>query len=188
MSHFHEMLVRQIRQHRVHAWEDVVERRIGETKMGFGAEVKGKSDKSLSELLKQVEPDDLMKYGLIPEFIGRIPVISALDELSEEALMTILTQPKNALMRQYIKLFDFEDVNLKITDDALKAVASEAIKRKSGARGLRAILEQIMLEVMYDVPSMEGVGEVVVNEDVITKKAKPLLVYEKDSKKKNKSA
>ena len=168
--------------------EDVVERRIGEKKLGFGAEVKGKTDKSLSELLKRVEPDDLIKYGLIPEFIGRIPVISALDELDEKALVTILTQPKNALVRQYIKLFDFENVNLKITDAALEAVAKEAIKRKSGARGLRAILEQIMLEVMYDVPSIEGVDEVVINEDVITKKTKPLLVYEKGSKKKNKTA
>jgi ATP-dependent Clp protease ATP-binding subunit ClpX len=168
--------------------EDVVERRIGEKKLGFGAEVKGKTDKSLSELLKVVEPDDLIKYGLIPEFIGRIPVISALDELSEEALISILTQPKNALVRQYEKLFDFENVNLKVTDEALKAIAKEAIKRKSGARGLRAILEQIMLEVMYDVPSIDGVNEVVVNEDVITKKSKPLLVYDKDSKKKNKSA
>jgi len=162
--------------------DNIVERRIGEKKLGFGAEIKGKTEKSLGELLKNVETEDLLKFGLIPEFIGRIPVITTLDELDEDALVRILIEPKNALVRQYKKLFDLEKVDLDIKPEALRAVAKESIKRKSGARGLRAILERVMLEVMYDVPSMEGVREVVIGEDVITKSVKPLLVYE-DKKK-----
>jgi ATP-dependent Clp protease ATP-binding subunit ClpX len=163
--------------------DDLIERRIGEKKLGFGAEIKGKMEKSLGELLQSVETEDLLKFGLIPEFIGRIPVIATLGELDEDALVRILTEPKNALVKQYKKLFDLEKVELNITDDAIRAVARESVKRKSGARGLRAILEGIMLEVMYEVPSIDGVREVVVKEDVITGGAKPLLVYEDEKKK-----
>lgn len=163
--------------------DDTIERRIGEKKLGFGADVKGKTDKSLGELLLNVETEDLLKFGLIPEFVGRIPVIATLGELDEESLVTILTEPRNALIKQYAKLFDLENVVLTIKEKALHAVAKQAIKRKSGARGLRAILEQIMLEVMYDVPSIDGVKEVVISEDVITGTAKPLLVYSEDNKK-----
>jgi ATP-dependent Clp protease ATP-binding subunit ClpX len=163
--------------------DDIIERRIGEKKLGFGAEVKGKMDKSLGELLRSIETEDLLKFGLIPEFIGRIPVIATLGELDEEALVQILIEPKNALVKQYKKLFNLEKVELNITDEAIRAVAKESIKRKSGARGLRAILEGIMLEVMYEVPSIDGVREVVVKEDVITGGAKPLLVYEDEKEK-----
>lgn len=163
--------------------DDIVERRIGEKKLGFGAEVKGKTDKSLGELLRGVETEDLLKFGLIPEFIGRVPVIATLGELDENDLIKILTEPRNALVKQYKRLFDLENVELTITDEAIRAVAKESIKRKSGARGLRAILEQIMLEVMYEVPSMKSVREVMVSEEVITGGAKPLLVYEDDKKK-----
>ncbi|OGQ23487.1 MAG: ATP-dependent protease ATP-binding subunit ClpX [Deltaproteobacteria bacterium RIFCSPHIGHO2_02_FULL_44_16] len=159
--------------------EDIIERRIGEKKLGFGAEVKGKTNKRLGELLSEVQIEDFLKYGMIPEFMGRIPVLATLDELDESALVSILTEPKNALVRQYQRLLEFEKVKLNFADDALKAVAHEAIRRKSGARGLRAILESVMLEVMYDIPSREDIREVVVNEEVITKKAKPLMVYEK---------
>ncbi len=163
--------------------EDIIERRIGEKKLGFGAEVKGKTDKSYGELVREVQPEDLVKYGLIPEFIGRLPVISALGELDEEALVRILTEPKNALIKQYAKLFEFENVQLNVTAEALKAIATQAKKRKSGARGLRAILEQTMLEIMYEVPSLEGVREVVISDEVIAGKAKPLMVYEESKKK-----
>lgn len=158
--------------------EDAVERRIGQKKMGFGADVKGKTDKNYGELMREVQPEDLIKYGLIPEFVGRLPVISALGELDEDALVRILTEPRNALIKQYAKLFEFENVKLNVTPEALRAIAAEAIKRKSGARGLRAIMEQTMLEVMYDVPSIDGVREVVIGEEVISGKSKPLLVYE----------
>jgi ATP-dependent Clp protease ATP-binding subunit ClpX len=159
--------------------EDIIERRTGEKKVGFGSEIKSKEDRDLGALLADVQPADLLKFGLIPEFVGRIPVIATLGELDEAALVEILTKPKNALLKQYQKLFDFEKVKLKFTQGALVAIAQEALKRKSGARGLRAILEHTMLDVMYEIPSQPNVREVVVNEEVFTKKEQPLLVYEK---------
>ena len=158
--------------------EGIVSQRIGAKNMGFGAEVRSGRDRQLGELLALVEPADLLRYGLIPEFIGRLPVVATLDELDEEALVRILCEPKNALVKQYQKLFDMERVNLKFTDGALVAVAKEALKRKTGARGLRSILENAMLDVMYDIPSQDRVKEVVVNDDVILQGSQPIIVYE----------
>jgi ATP-dependent Clp protease ATP-binding subunit ClpX len=158
--------------------EGIVSQRIGAKHMGFGAVVKSDRDRQLGELLAQVEPADLLRYGLIPEFIGRLPVVATLDELDEEALVRILCEPKNALVKQYQKLFDMERVNLKFTDGALVAVAKEALKRKTGARGLRSILENAMLDVMYDIPSQDRVKEVVVNDDVILQGTQPIVVYD----------
>ena len=153
--------------------------------IGFGATVKAKSDKaSEGELLAQVEQEDLIKFGLIPEFIGRLPVIATLDDLDEAALVKILTEPKNAFVKQYQRLFDMENIGLTFTDDALNAVARTAIARKTGARGLRSILEGILLDTMYELPTYEGVEEVVVNAEVIDGKAQPLLIYSEASKKK----
>lgn len=162
--------------------ESIIEQRIGQKKLGFGAQIRGRSEKKLGELLREVETDDLLKFGLIPEFIGRIPVIATLDELDEATLVRILQEPKNALTKQYIKLLEMEGVTLSFARGALEAVATEAIRKKSGARGLRAILEGIMLDVMYDIPSRSDVREVVINEEVILKRAKPLLVYEKHAR------
>ncbi|OGQ45102.1 MAG: ATP-dependent protease ATP-binding subunit ClpX [Deltaproteobacteria bacterium RIFCSPLOWO2_02_FULL_46_8] len=159
--------------------EDTIERRIGQKNLGFGVDVKGKGDRKLSDTLKKIETEDLIKFGLIPEFVGRLPVLATLDELDEMALVKILTQPRNALVKQYQRLFEFEKVKLQFTAGSLEAVSRESIRRKSGARGLRAILEKVMLDVMYDIPSQEGILEVVVNEDVILKKSKPVIVYEK---------
>ncbi len=159
--------------------EDIVERRIGEKKLGFGSTVRLKSERSIGDLLAEVQPEDLLTFGLIPEFIGRIPIIATLSELDETSLIEILTKPKNALVKQYQRLFDFEKVKLKFTQGALVAIAKEALQRKSGARGLRAILEHTMLDIMYDIPSQTNIREVIVNEDVFTKKEQPLVVYEK---------
>ena len=161
--------------------EQIIERRIGGRSMGFGAEVKSRDDKDLSELLRFVEPDDLLKFGMIPEFIGRLPVVATLDELNEGALVDILLTPKNALVKQYRKLLEMDGVNLKFTDSALRAVAREAIRHKAGARGLRAILEVAMLDVMFDVPSQKNAREVVLNEEAILKKEEPLVLYEKEA-------
>ncbi len=161
--------------------EQIIERRIGEKTLGFGADIVSKKDKRIGELLQQVQPEDLLKAGLIPEFIGRLPVIATLHELNEEALIDILTKPKNALVKQFQKLFEMDGVKLKFSRGALEAVAKEALKRNAGARGLRAILENAMLDIMYDVPSRDGIKEVVVNEEVITKGEKPLVVYEKEA-------
>ena len=158
--------------------DDMIERRTGEKKLGFGAAIKGKSNRKLGELLRETQNEDLLKYGLIPEFVGRLPVVATLEELEEDALVRILTEPKNALIKQYQRLFEFEKVKLTFTNGALEAVAREAVKRKAGARGLRAILESVMLDVMYDIPSRENVMEVVVNEDTIAKRKSPLVVYE----------
>jgi ATP-dependent Clp protease ATP-binding subunit ClpX len=158
--------------------ETVIGQRIGAKTMGFGAEPVQKVDQQIGEILKKVEPGDLLKYGLIPEFIGRLPIVATLDELDEEALIKILCEPKNALIKQYQKLFDMENVNLKFTDGALVAVAQEALKRKTGARGLRSILENAMLDVMYDIPSQDRVREVLINEDVIFKGTQPIIIYE----------
>ena len=159
----------------------IVQRRIGQQTLGFGAEIKSKKDYKLGELLQQVQPEDLLKFGLIPEFIGRLPVIATLHELNEEALIDILTKPKNALVKQFQKLFDMDGVKLKFTKTALAAVAKEALIRNAGARGLRAILESAMLDIMYDVPSRSGIKEVVINEEVITKGEAPLIVYQKEA-------
>ncbi|MCD4688881.1 MAG: ATP-dependent Clp protease ATP-binding subunit ClpX [Desulfuromonadaceae bacterium] len=158
--------------------ETIISRRSGTKGIGFGAEVKQTKEVDLGEMLAQVEPMDLIKFGLIPEFIGRLPVIATLEELDEEALVQILQEPKNALVKQYQKLFEMEKVKLKFTDGALVAVASQALKRKTGARGLRSILENSMLDVMYDIPSQDRVKEVVINEDVVLNKAKPIILYD----------
>jgi len=158
--------------------ETVIGQRVGSKTMGFGAEPVQKKDQQIGEVLCQVEPGDLLKYGLIPEFIGRLPIVSTLDELDEDALVRILCEPKNALIKQYQKLFDMENVNLKFTDGALIAVAQQALKRKTGARGLRSILENAMLDVMYDIPSQDRVREVLINEDVIFKGTQPIIIYE----------
>lgn len=159
--------------------EEIVERRMGEKKVGFGSELRMKKDRDLGTLLADAQPEDLLKFGLIPEFVGRIPVMATLSELDESALVEILTKPKNALVKQYQKLFEFEKVKLKFTPGALEAIAKEALNRKSGARGLRAILEHTMLDIMYEIPSQTNVREVVISEEVFTKKEKPLVVYEK---------
>ena len=157
--------------------EQVIERRMGGRNLGFGADIQSKKQRNLSELLRHVEPEDLLKFGMIPEFIGRLPIVTALEELDEPALMNILTQPKNALVKQYKKLFDLDGVALKFTDGALKAIASEAIRRKAGARGLRSILETAMLEVMYEIPSRKSAREVLISEDVILKKSEPVVLH-----------
>ncbi|WP_138464869.1 ATP-dependent Clp protease ATP-binding subunit ClpX [Poseidonocella sp. HB161398] len=145
--------------------------------IGFGADVKDDSNKGVGETFKSLEPEDLLKFGLIPEFVGRLPVIATLTDLDEEALVTILTEPKNALVKQYQRLFDLEDTKLTFTEDALKAVARRAIERKTGARGLRSIMEDILLDTMFDLPGMDDVEEVVVNEESVTAEAAPLLIY-----------
>jgi len=147
--------------------------------IGFSAEVKGKDDKkSLSELLQTVEPEDLIQYGLIPEFVGRLPVAATLDELEEDQLIKILLEPKNAITKQYAKLFDMEGCEIDFREDALRAVAQKSMERKTGARGLRSIMENVLLETMYDLPSMNGVSKVVIDEAVINGDSEPLMIYE----------
>jgi ATP-dependent Clp protease ATP-binding subunit ClpX len=158
--------------------EDIIEQRIGRKSIGFGAEVKSRRQKREEGLLELVQPQDLIKFGLIPEFVGRLPIHAALHELDEAALVRILREPKNALVKQYQKLFDMEGVSLSFTEGSLKAVASEAIRRNTGARGLRAILENVMLDLMYEIPSRRHVREVVVNEDVILHGEQPIILYE----------
>ncbi|UCE34998.1 MAG: ATP-dependent Clp protease ATP-binding subunit ClpX [Deltaproteobacteria bacterium] len=158
--------------------EKIIRSRIGAKVMGFEADIRGQGELDLEKTLALVQPEDLLKFGLIPEFIGRLPVIASLGELSLDALVRILTEPKNALVRQYEKLFEFEDVKLKFSKDALRAIAKDAIDRKSGARGLRAILEKVMLDIMYDLPSRSGVAECVIGEEVIINNDAPLLLYE----------
>ena len=162
--------------------ESLIQQRIGTKTMGFGADIRQRQEKRIGETLQEIQPEDLLKYGLIPEFVGRLPVIATLDELGEEALVDIIVKPKNALIKQYAKIFEFENVKLKFQNEALWAIAREAIKRKSGARGLRAILEDVMLEIMYDIPSQENVKECVISEDVILKREKPLILYENKTK------
>jgi ATP-dependent Clp protease ATP-binding subunit ClpX len=161
--------------------EDIIASRIEVASMGFGAEIRSKRDKDVSALLEQVQTEDLMKFGIIPEFIGRVPIVCSLAQLDESALIRILTEPKNAIVKQFKKLFDFENVELKFTDGALRAVVKEALKRKTGARGLRAILERAMLDVMYDMPSQQNLKEVVITEEVIVQDADPVLVYRAES-------
>ena len=160
--------------------DKIVESRLGEQALGFGHSGKKRVDRSTGELLALVEAEDLMRFGLIPEFIGRVPVVATLDELDEEALVDILTRPRNALIKQYQKLFEMENVKLKFTDGALRLIAVEALKRKTGARGLRAIVEEVMLDVMYDLPSRDNVKECIISEDVVLRKQEPILVYESE--------
>ncbi|MDX5356816.1 MAG: ATP-dependent Clp protease ATP-binding subunit ClpX [Rhodobacterales bacterium] len=164
--------------------ERIIAQRGKGTGIGFGADVKDPEARGVGELFRELEPEDLLKFGLIPEFVGRLPVIATLNDLDEDALVTILTEPKNALVKQYQKLFEIEGVKLIFAPDALSAIAKRAIKRKTGARGLRSIMEDILLDTMFELPGMEGVQEVVVNEEVVNGTAKPLLVHTEGSKKK----
>jgi ATP-dependent Clp protease ATP-binding subunit ClpX len=159
--------------------EKIVENRLGRRSIGFKGDAITRQEKKLGELFEQVQPEDLIKFGLIPEFIGRLPVFAALHELDEPSLVRVLTEPKNALTKQYQRYFDIEGVRLKFTPEALQAVAQEAIKRQSGARGLRAILESVMMDLMFEVPSRKDIKEVVITEGVILKKEEPILVYQK---------
>jgi len=162
--------------------EKLIEQRIGVKGIGFGATVSsGQGKKRLGDVLRECQPEDLLKFGMIPEFVGRLPVIATLEELDERALVSILTEPRNALVKQYQKLFEFEDVRLRFSDGALQAMARQALARKSGARGLRAILESIMLELMYDIPSRDDVDECVVSEEVVEQGAEPLLVLKHEA-------
>ncbi|MBT3388019.1 MAG: ATP-dependent Clp protease ATP-binding subunit ClpX [Desulfobacula sp.] len=162
--------------------EKVIERRITKKTMGFGAKIVGNKDKNIGELLEQLKPEDLIKFGLIPEFLGRLPIITSIGELNEKSLVKILTEPKNALVKQYQELFKIEDVKLQFSDEALEAMAKEAVQRKSGARGLRAIMEETMLDIMYEIPSKENVRECVVGEEVVLKNEAPILLYEQPKK------
>ena len=157
---------------------EIISHRIGRKTIGFGTQQAASKTQNVSEILRQVEPEDLLKFGLIPEFVGRIPVLTTLDELSEDDLVKILIEPKNALIKQYKKLMELEGVDLEITDKASRAIAKEAIKRKTGARGLRAILESVMLDVMYQIPSMDNVKTCVIDENVIYEKAQPVLIFQ----------
>ena len=158
--------------------EKIIEQRMGSKVVGFGAKPQKSKTMNIGKTLKKVQPQDLIKYGLIPEFAGRIPVMATLDELGKSALVRILTEPKNALVKQFQRLLSFDNVKLSFTEKAYKAIAKEAFTRKTGARGLRAILEEVMLDIMYEVPSQTNLTECVITDDVITKKGKPLLTYE----------
>jgi ATP-dependent Clp protease ATP-binding subunit ClpX len=150
--------------------------------IGFGAEIKNIKDLTLGEILSKVQPEDLIKYGFIPEFVGRLPVVATLDELTVDDLIKILVEPKNSIIKQYQKLFEMEGVELKFTEKALRVVAEEAVKRKTGARGLRSIIEEVMVDVMYEIPSLTDVKECIVTEEVILKKERPILIFKKKAK------
>ncbi len=168
--------------------DKVISNRGDSASIGFGGKVKELDDRRVGDILQGVEPEDLTSFGLIPEFVGRLPVIATLTDLDEEALVTILTDPRNALVKQYQTLFDMESVRLSFSDDALKAIAKKALKRKTGARGLRSIMEGILLDSMYDLPSYEFVEEVVINAEVVNGEAKPLLIYSEKSQTKEKAS
>jgi len=159
--------------------DNIIEQRVGKKSIGFGAAIKERRVRNIGEVLSDVQSEDLIKYGLIPEFVGRLPVIATLDDLDRAALVEILTRPKNAITKQYEKLFEFENVKLRFTNEVLGVISEMAMKRKSGARGLRAILEEIMLDIMYDLPSRSNIEECIINEEVVTRGAKPILVYSK---------
>ena len=161
--------------------DQIIQRRLGQSSLGFGADIRSKKEQMLGELLSQVQPEDLLKFGLIPEFIGRLPVVATLHELTESALIDILTKPRNSLVKQFQKLFEMDGVKLKFHKGALSQIALKAIQRESGARGLRAILEEAMLDIMYEVPSKQGIKEIVINDDVISRGEPPLIVYEKEA-------
>jgi ATP-dependent Clp protease ATP-binding subunit ClpX len=158
--------------------QEIIQHRLGGKVMGFGADIQSQKERNIAEILQMVQPEDLLKFGLIPEFVGRLPVIATLGELNEAALVRILTEPKNALVKQFQKLFEFENVALRFTDSALKAIAGKSLERKSGARGLRAIMEAAMLNIMYEIPSMNAVKECVINEEVIVSSEEPILLLE----------
>jgi len=162
--------------------EQIIQRRLGSKVMGFGAKIIKQEEKNIGETLKMLQPEDLIKYGLIPEFLGRLPVIATLGELNESALIRILKEPKNALIKQFKKLMEMEGVNLRLTDSAFAAIAREAMKRKSGARGLRAIMEKCMIDIMYEIPSMENVKECVIGEDTVINQEDPILLLEQPKK------
>lgn len=162
--------------------DDIIEKRLNKNSMGFGAKIYGKSERKIGEILSKVQPEDLLKYGLIPEFVGRLPVVATLQELEEKALMRVLIEPKNALIKQYEKLFLLENVKLKFTEAALVAISKKAHQQKTGARGLRAILEEVMLDLMYDIPSQKNVRECVITDDVIIGHGAPLILHEKGIK------
>ncbi len=168
--------------------DKIISNRGDKSSIGFEAEVKDKSSKNIGSILKKLETDDLLKFGLIPEFVGRLPVIATLDDLDKDALIEILTKPKNALVKQYQKLFGFENVKLEFTGDALSSIAKKALDKNTGARGLRTILENILLDTMFNLPGIEGVDEIVVNADVVQKNTKPLYIYDKSNKVINKKA
>jgi len=159
--------------------EEVIERRMNQKSLGFGAEIKSKREKKSTQLLEHVLPEDLIKYGLIPEFVGRLPVVATLEELDEAALVRILHEPKNSLIRQYQTILEFEGVELKFTDEALVAISKEALKRNVGARGLRIILEDLMLELMYTIPSQRDIKQCLINEEVVASRMQPIMLYKK---------
>jgi len=152
--------------------------------LGFGADVKGKKDKSLNEALKKIEPEDLVKYGIIPELVGRLPVITVLDDLDEDALVKILVEPKNAIIKQYKYLFSLDEIELEVTDEALKEIAKKTVERKTGARGLRTVVEEVLSEVMFEAPADETITKVIVNAKCITKGEKPEIIREEGKNKK----
>ncbi|MGI6547116.1 MAG: ATP-dependent Clp protease ATP-binding subunit ClpX [Bacillota bacterium] len=169
--------------------ERIIQNRIGEKAIGFGAEIRGRQDLSIGEILAKIQPEDLLKFGLIPEFVGRVPVIVSLDALDQEALERILLEPRNALVKQFKKMFDLDGIDLEFKDGAIRAIAEQALQRKTGARGLRSILEDIMLDVMYDIPSRGDVARCVVTEEVVTKGEQPLLIsVESESERKEETA
>jgi ATP-dependent Clp protease ATP-binding subunit ClpX len=155
----------------------IISQRGRGTSIGFGADVRGPDERTTGEILREVEPEDLLRFGLIPEFVGRLPVIATLSDLDEEALVDILSKPKNALTKQYQRLFEMEDVELRFQEDALTQIARKALQRKTGARGLRSIMEAILLEPMFELPGLDGVREVVINRDVVEGRSKPLFIY-----------
>ncbi|MCX8040996.1 MAG: ATP-dependent Clp protease ATP-binding subunit ClpX [Thermodesulfobacteriaceae bacterium] len=157
--------------------EEIIKRRLGKGSIGFGAEIRSVKELTVGEILSKVQPEDLIKYGLIPEFVGRLPVVATLDELKVEDLIRILVEPKNSIIKQYQKLFEIEGIELKFTEGALKAIAEEANNRKTGARALRSIIEEVMVEVMYEIPSLKDVRECIVTEEVVLKKERPILIF-----------
>jgi ATP-dependent Clp protease ATP-binding subunit ClpX len=164
-----------------HSIESLIASRIGKKGIGFGVDVDGGRDKRYSELIRDIQPEDLLKYGLIPEFIGRLPITATLEELSEENLVDILKRPRNAIVKQYKKLFELENVKLTFTEGSIRGIAKEAMKKKTGARGLRSIMEKVMLDVMYEIPALSNVKECVVSEEVILNHERPILIYEEEA-------
>ena len=165
--------------------EKIIQNRVGKKGIGFGAEVSGRDNKKMGDILRQILPQDLLRYGLIPEFVGRIPVIATLDALDHEALVRILTEPRNALVKQYQKMFELDDVSVEFKEGSLQAIAEEAIKRSTGARGLRAIMEEVLLDVMFELPSRDDIGRCIITREVILKREKPILVT-RDTRRKKK--
>jgi ATP-dependent Clp protease ATP-binding subunit ClpX len=164
-----------------HGVESLIANRIGKKGIGFGVDVDGGRNKKYSELISDIQPEDLLKYGLIPEFIGRLPIIATLEELSEDNLVEIVKRPRNAIVKQYKKLFELENVKLTFTEGALRGIARDALKKKTGARGLRSIMEKVMLDVMYEIPTMSNVKECVISEEVIVSRERPILIYEEEA-------